>query len=332
MTESFEIRELRRKFYGYYQNKIAKDLDSFEEVKQIEFFKYCVCLLLLILTVIIGIFVFIHFMNTMPSELFWGSGSRDHGYSEVIYMVTGLIAGGFWFLARKVNKNFENRVKADVIGSFLSFFGDFTWSPDLKIEKYELEESKLFGGITKIDPDDYFQGTYKGLNIIISEVEIERGTGKQRVDVFGGVLVKLDMNKRVLSHTIVTEDVSWSKFSKYFLPTAFSNMDKTELEDVEFNKMFNVYTEDEVEARYILTTSFMERLKILKETYKADDIRASFKDNSLLIALCVSKDMFVLGDVRKPVRDAGEVQTLFDQFASVLSIVDLLKLDVKTGL
>lgn len=36
--------------------------------------------------------------------------------------------------------------------------------------------------------------------------------------------------------------------------------DVVRLEDPEFEKIFVVYSSDEVEARYILSTSFMERL------------------------------------------------------------------------
>ena len=34
------------------------------------------------------------------------------------------------------------------------------------------------------------------------------------------------------------------------------------LEDISFDKRFNVYTKDQVEARYLTTPTFMERLKI----------------------------------------------------------------------
>ena len=35
------------------------------------------------------------------------------------------------------------------------------------------------------------------------------------------------------------------------------------LEDISFDKRFNVYTKDQVEARYLTTPTFMERLKNL---------------------------------------------------------------------
>jgi len=219
----------------------------------------------------------------------------------------------------------------------LAFFGDFKWVPKESLSKDEIEQSRLIGKITDLKADDYFEGTHKGLNFVISEANIWRGTGKQRHKIFGGIFVKIDMHKQMQGHTIVTEDhpAKWYSVSLYpeVSPnTMFSGLQNVELEDIEFNKIFNVYSTDQVESRYILTTTFMERLKNLKEIYKGDHIKASFLDGSILIAMNCNRDMFILGDLTLPVTDTGEVQELFDEFVAVLSIVDLLHLDSKTGL
>ena len=109
-------------------------------------------------------------------------------------------------------------------------------------------------------------------------------------------------------------------------------MPKVVLEDPEFNKMFEVYSKDQTEARYILTTSFIERFKQLKDIFKAESVSASFLENSLFVAIPCTKEMFVLGDLRKPVTDSAEFQEFFNQFLAIISIVDVLHLDMKTGL
>jgi len=140
------------------------------------------------------------------------------------------------------------------------------------------------------------------------------------------------MNKQFESHTIVTQDFTVDALINEQLPSKFSGLEKTELEDPDFNKVFNVFTNDEVEARYILTTAFMERFKELKLVFGAKRIRAAFFNNSLLIALSCHRDMFSLGNLLKPVTDSGQIQELFEEFLAVLSIIDLLKLDSKLGL
>lgn len=332
LSNTQETQELRKNFHQYYYNNILGELASFEQYRQSELFKYMAWMACLVIAALVGIGSFIYFMQTMPPDLFWGTGHRD-GMFQAIIIIFVLIISGFYVLADKVKKKFEIKVKRGVINSFLKFFGDFRWSSKESVTEDEILDSKLVEIITKLDSDDYFEGTYKDLKIVISENKITQGTGKNSTTTFEGLFIKLKMRKQVDSHTIVAQDGSFEKFmTNFYLPSKFEGLEKTELEDPEFNKMFDVHTDDEVGARYILTVSFMERLKRLKEVYNAKDIRASFKGNTLLIALYCKKDMFVLGDVRKPVTDSGEIQTLFEEFAAVLSIVDVLNLTSKTGL
>lgn len=327
-----EANELRKKFYQYYYDKIAKDLTKFEEYRQPELNKYNFWFYSSILAGIIGACVFIYFMNTLPSDVFWGKGHHD-GLSELIIDLTALIVSGLYFLAWKVKKAFEKRVKEGVIQSFLSFFGNFSWSMTEKISPERLEYSGLTGSITSTKSDDYFEGSYKGLKIIISEVELIRVSGKNRQKIFEGLFIELEMSKNSNAHTIITEDIAINNLlSNGYLPMNFPNKEKVSLEDPEFEKTFNVFSDDQIEARFILTTAFMQRLKNLKNIYNACGIRASIRGKSILIALPCKKDMFILGDVKRPVTDSGELQTLFEEFNAVLALVEILNLNSKTGL
>lgn len=327
-----EANEYRKKFHQYYYQKIAKDLAGFEEFRLPELNKYNFWFYSCFVAGIIGFCVFIYFMNTLPSDVFWGH-SRNDGVGKAIMLTTVLIISGLYYLADRVKKNFEKKVKEGVIQSFLSFFGNFRWSMKERISEEELEASGLTGSITSMTSDDYFEGFYKDTKIIISEVELTRGSGKNSRTIFEGLFIELGMNKTSKAHTIVVEDIKFNNFlSESNLPFNFPGKEKVTLEDPEFEKMFNVFSNDQIEARFVLTTAFMERLKNLKNIYNATSIRASIQGNSILIALPCKKDMFLLGDVKKPVTDSGEVQTLFEEFLAILSIVDILNLTSKTGL
>lgn len=327
-----EMNEYRKKFHKHYYEKIAKDLAGFEGSRASELSKYnfwfCSCFV----AGIIGLCVYIYFMNTLPKDVFFGVGKND-GVDNIIFMVTAIVISFLYYLAWKVKKNFEKKVKEGVIQSFLSFFGDFRWSMDENISQKELEASGLTDSITDMTSDDYFEGTYKDTKIIISEVKLKRSSGKNTSTIFEGLFIKVGMNKASKAHTIIVQDMTFNNWvEESHLPFDFPDKEKVNLEDPEFEKMFNVFSNDQIEARFILTTAFMQRLKNLKEIYHATSIRASIQGNSILIALPCKKDMFILGDVKKPVTDSGEVQTLFEEFAAVLSIVDILNLTSKTGL
>ena len=314
-----ETRNYRQEFKAYYYEKMVNELARFEELRKPELFKYWFCLSLIVVAAVVTIFFLNYFSKLMPVG-FW----EKNGASEPIMMLGFFSAAGFCWLANKVKKDFERKVKAGVINSFLSFFGDFTWSCNDCVSHSEIEDSKVVGNFTSMTNDDYFEGRYKNLRIVISEVKLVRGSGKNRTQIFSGIFVKLDLNKRFNSHTIIVEN---NPLKGFFAKNFNVDMQKIELEDVEFEKEFDVYAHDQVEARYLITPSFIERFKALKKVYDSKDIRASFLDKSITISIPCQKDMFCLADVRKPVTDTGEIQQLFEEFAAVLALVDLLNLE-----
>lgn len=320
LSTTEETQNYRKAFHSYYYSKIQNDLEEFEGARQPALTKYR---LLVALSGIIFCCAF--------GVIFYLPPHTGKEGGDIVKMIC-IIGGAVFYWAHCVKKAFEKKVKQGVINSFLSFFGDFRWSMDEHLEREELEASGLTGYITTVKGDDYFEGSHDDIGITISEVELIRGMGRDETKIFEGVFIKLDMNKTIKSHTIITENLSLgSKFCSS-MPCSFNGMEKVELEDPDFNNQFDVFSQDQVEARYILTTSFMERFKHLKEIFNTNHIRASFKDNSVLIAISSSKDLFVLGDVTKPVTDTQEVQTLFEEFAAVLSLIEVLKLNLKLGL
>ena len=110
-----------------------------------------------------------------------------------------------------------------------------------------------------------------------------------------------------------------------------SDYQKVELEDVEFNKAFSVYTTNQIEARYMLTTSMMERFLSLKMDFKSKYIRASFKDGELLLAIQSNKDLFRFGTIL-PYSQQKAFEDVITEFVSILKITDALNLNSDTGL
>ena len=110
------------------------------------------------------------------------------------------------------------------------------------------------------------------------------------------------------------------------------NLHKTTLEDVEFNKKFDVYTDDEVEARYLLTTALMERLNTMQTVFKADKTACSFYDEKLYVALYTKKDLFAIGSLVKEVCDREQFFTMFDEILSIIKLIDHFKLNQKIGM
>lgn len=147
-------------------------------------------------------------------------------------------------------------------------------------------------------------------------------------DQFKGLLVLFEYKKKIKGHTVIFENEKENFLVKTFLTQGY---EKVNLEDVEFNKKFSVYTTNQIDARYLLTTGFMERLKNLKQNFKSKYIRASFKNEELLLAIQADKNLFEMGSVWHKL-DPKTYQTMFIELISILQITDALNLDNDTGL
>lgn len=89
------------------------------------------------------------------------------------------------------------------------------------------------------------------------------------------------MNKRFSGKTIVRKD---STPIGNFLSGLTTKLERVTLEDPIFERQFEVYSNDQVEARYLLTTSFMERLLELSALYD-NKIECCFYDDNLLLKI-----------------------------------------------
>lgn len=232
------------------------------------------------------------------------------------FVISGLVA-----------KNFETKLKEHIMPHLMKAFGDFTWTNDGVIDYYTVKQTTLFPRFERKSDDDNFYGTYKGLGVNINETELTYTTrdSKGRTTThteFKGVIVEIDVKKQFMGHTIIRKRGLLN--SKTY--------QEIKLEDPEFSKEYFVDANDQIESRYLLTTSFMERFKNLKRAFGGKSIQASFQNNKLILAISISKDLFKLADLSKPVSDTKQFTILLNEFTAILEIIDELKLNQNIGL
>ncbi len=144
---------------------------------------------------------------------------------------------------------------------------------------------------------------------------------------FRGVFVEFDMNKNFEGHTFVLERAATNRGIKFDR----SKFEDVILEDPSFMQKYEVYSNNQVEARYVLTTGFIERFLNMKMAFKAKYIRASFKDGKIIIAIDAGRDLFQMANLDKDT-DANTFTELFDEILSVLELINILKLNQHIGL
>ena len=104
---------------------------------------------------------------------------------------------------------------------------------------------------------------------------------------------------------------------------------KINLEDLNFDKRFNVYSSDEVEARYLVTPLFMELLNNLKTAFGVKNLKCSFFDDKLMIAISTNKDLFEIGDLFTSAHNPKFIFQFYRELASIYKMIEYFKLNEK---
>lgn len=104
------------------------------------------------------------------------------------------------------------------------------------------------------------------------------------------------------------------------------------LEDTEFNKTYAVFSNDQVESRYLITPAFMERLKKIRDVMSAYDVHCVFEDNHITLFLETGRDFFEVGDINTTLCNKKNYEKVFMQLVSIFNLIHYFKLDKKLGL
>ena len=309
--EKISYSQMRRDFYEKYRKKILPFVQKFEKERKknlyfaIFFRTFCIILSL----ILCALGCYLNFTATIDCSSFF----------VTIISILFILAWLSWYA---IKKNFENRIKQNIMPIVSSCFPKLRWSKGFFNGANLFLASYIISKFKNEVYDDYFEGVFNDVTFEIIEAKYVM---KSSTD-FDGVIIKLDMNKSFQAHTIVVTDTLFNdKFT-------YQGLSRTTLEDIEFEKKFNVYTNDEVEARYLLTPSFMERLKAMKIAFKACSVSCVFYNNYLIIALPTNNDIFSLCSLTKPLDDAKQYFQMFEEILSIIKLIDHFKLDQKIGL
>ncbi|HSP41651.1 MAG TPA: DUF3137 domain-containing protein, partial [Luteolibacter sp.] len=107
----------------------------------------------------------------------------------------------------------------------------------------------------------------------------------------------------------------------------FSSEQLVRLEDPEFEKSFNVYGSDDIEARYILSPGMMQRMLELRHRW-SDEVRFSFLDSSVCIAIQHRRNLFE-PHLNQPADCQRQLQQIAGEIRVCLDLVEQLNLNTR---
>jgi hypothetical protein len=215
----------------------------------------------------------------------------------------------------------------------VGFIDGFSYEPEYNSNVRKYEKYDILPSYDHEVCEDHISGPYKGLEIELVEVSLRklkklRRSKEDYKEVFSGLLIKLDVAKNFKGKTIIAAD---GGFIKNIINEMGQELEHIKLEDPEFENVFEVYSDDQVDARYLLTTSFMERLMDVRKVFNSDKMKCSFFDKSLFLAVPLDKDMFEPGPINKPEDFIDDAKSLLKEIQAIFDISDTLKLDMDIG-
>lgn len=255
----------------------------------------------------------------------------------IVFLLISLLIYFFLFGFKRNRPNFKLEYKKLVIGKLMQFVAPgLVYTPNLFITKSKYDYSKIFLSNPDIySGEDLVSGMIDKTQVEFCELHTQdrQTDSKGRttyVTIFKGLFFIGDFNKRFNGQTYVLSDFGeryLGFFGKMMQNMSIGRPDVVRLENPEFEKLFVVYSSDPVEARYILSTSFMERIVAYRKKIDAA-VQFSFIDSNIYMAVPMKKNLFE-PSLRHSVMNFDAVKNYFDQINFCTSIVDEMNLNTR---
>lgn len=182
--------------------------------------------------------------------------------------------------------------------------------------------------------DDFVSGTVGETKIQFCELkaQYESGSGKNRTvkTVFKGLFFIGDFNKNFTCQTVVLPDNAekfFGRLGQKLQSMNFARDDLVRLDNPEFEKHFVVYSNDQVGARYILSTSLMERIVGFKKKSN-QNIHLSFVGSMVFVAISFPRNLFE-PRIFRTLLDFEPIREYFEDLQLAIQIVDDLNLNTR---
>ncbi len=245
---------------------------------------------------------------------------------KVIISAIGVIGVGVWGYM-PINQAKET-IKIGINSAIASQLG---LSYDHEVEPGdEFEAAKRYGLLPSYDRsgfEDNWFGQVESHDFSLYEVHLEerRGSGKNRrwVTVFRGAIIRMQFGRSFHSTTLLQRA---GKHKKWFGlggrkdKVSFKGHELAYVDQVHpaFENVFEVWTDDQVEARVLVHPTYVEHLIALERAFDGDAVRALFSKGEVVIAV-QSKDLFESGSM-DPSQDRINAETTAQQFSALAKL------------
>lgn len=299
-------------FRCYYENEIENIADKYElSVKKVNL----KCLLMGIMVFIISISLYLAFDNVL---------------TFIILLLLLIVLKDSKTNLNRISNEYKYDVTSKIV-AFLSGNKNAGINEKMQISRKSIQECELFNTDKLASTgSNYTIMMYNKFNIVLSDLLLLYYDNKNRTkDIFNGVYFSATFNKPIREQTYIIpnnmKDIIINNAMNYYnyLGT------RVVLENNEFEKKYNVYSANEVQARYIISLRLMERINDIDKIFPGKK-HVVFKDTGKISILFSDESIKnkLLGhvnllDSESRFKFCKEIFDYFRKFLEVYEILDL---------
>lgn len=244
------------------------------------------------------IFVILAFFTIIPAFLFilLLDFTQDGAMILLPIGLLGSIIGSIYLVYRLTLNHYKNKrekayydhINKFIISNVVNYFGDDFHLIENDFTEFFKEFKTISDFQIKISPSICFK--YDDIPISITEINSVIGCeGEKRNKKWKwqyNILIVAEIKKEFNGITMITQD--HGLIGNQIVKAGFSTISRAAMEDPDFEKNYEVYTTDQVEARYLCTTSFIERFNTLNAMTNAK-VYAYFYQKKLFLQLIMNQ-------------------------------------------
>lgn len=182
-------------------------------------------------------------------------------------------------------------------------------------------ELQLLPSCDRSSYQDCFTGAHHGCRFAFYEghLEVRRRSKNSSTwhTVFRGQLIRIAFPKKFQGTTVIRRDAGMFNMLQRWT----TSLQRVGLVDSKLEKAFEVYSNDQVEARYLIHPVFMERLLALEAQFEGKNLRGAFVDGDLLIAI-EGGDKFEIGTMFAKLDDIERARVIVKDVAEIMRVID----------
>lgn len=234
----------------------------------------------------------------------------------LVPLLLGFAVAVPWLIALSIpSSRYAQTFKRELMPLLLRHFGELRYVEGAAPAVGDLAARGLLPRHDRAEIDDAIAGRYAGYELRLSEIALERKSGKNSSTVFSGLLLVLAVDTPFLGTTMVLDKNR----------PAPAGLMPVRLEDPHFASIYDVYGNDQVEARTVLTPAVMERLLSMADGGDFFPPSCMVERHSITFAVAQTGTRLLFEPPSLQAHDAAaQLQHLEDELALVFRLVDAM--------